>query len=77
LIWWFIVNAGFRRLYEYDNNKYSETIRYHYVIGIIGDTIVFDCRAEENHWYIEGTSPTSPIGKNLQIRETWQRLDNN
>jgi hypothetical protein len=56
-------------VYEYDNNTYSETIRYHYVTGIIGDTIVFDCRVEGNHWYIEGTSPTSPIGNNLQIRK--------
>jgi len=64
-------------VYEYDNNTYSETIRYHTATENIGDTIVFDCRVEGNHWYHEGTLPISPFGNNFQIHEIWQRLDNN
>ncbi len=59
--------------YNYDGEKYTETVTYHSIPSLVGMTIVFDCVIEDGKWFHEALFETQ--GEKFHITEVWKRLD--
>jgi hypothetical protein len=59
--------------YTYRDGRYAETIAYHWMPELVGRTIEFDCRIEDDLWYHSGEIR---LGNTvLTINEVWKRIE--
>ena len=59
--------------YQYEGETYSEIIEYHTVTELVGKTIDFNIRLEEDKWYHSGTLILD--GEEVTMEETWERVE--
>ena len=59
--------------YTLDGNTYIESITYHWVPELVGETIVFDCTLEDGLWYHRAR--VGEAGGPSFIDEIWRRID--
>ena len=66
------VNAGGGR-YSLSDSNYTEVIDYHFVPRLVGMTIEFDYRLEDDLWYHSADSEVD--GVRIEIHEIWRRVE--
>jgi len=59
--------------YVQDEEKYTETITYHSVPSLVGQTIEFTCVFRDGLWYHEAEFTVA--GEHFLIAEVWKRLE--
>ena len=59
--------------FTYDGETYSETIEYHAVSGVVGQTINFDLELEGNTWHHVGTITDGD--QETTLDETWEKVE--
>ncbi len=57
---------------SYDGHFYTETVAYHWVPALVGQTIVFDCTLKGGLWYHKAAFETG--GQRFNIDEVWRRI---
>lgn len=55
---------------DFDGKKYVEHITYHWISGLVGKTIVFDCRLKDGLWYHSAEFDLG--GRPVTINEVWR-----
>jgi hypothetical protein len=58
--------------YRYEDGKYAETVIWHWVPALVGQTIVFDCALKDGLWYHRATFEAQ--GERFDIDEVWRRV---
>jgi hypothetical protein len=58
--------------YHYSEGEYVETVSWHWLPVLVGQTIVFDCRLEDGLWYHRATFEVG--GRQFDIDEVWRRV---
>jgi len=58
--------------YTYDGTHYVETVTYHWLAPLIGQTLTFDCRLKDGLWYHSGSFDIG--GQPFTINEVWRRV---
>jgi hypothetical protein len=66
------VMAGGGR-YTFDDSLYVETIEYHFAPRLVGLTIGFEYRFEDDLWY--HSADTEVDGVRIEIHEIWRRVE--
>ncbi|GEM_PF-1371012 len=59
--------------YTYDGDTYAETLKYHSVPGVAGETITFEAEVDGNTWKHSGTIPSE--NGDILLKETWVRVE--
>lgn len=59
--------------YTYRDGRYTETVSYHWMPELVGRTIEFDCRIEDDLWYHSGEVRLG--NRVLTINEVWKRIE--
>lgn len=59
--------------YTFDGSTYTESITYHWVPELVGETIVFDCALKDGLWYHR--MRVTEAGGPSFIDEIWRRID--
>lgn len=62
------VYAGGGR-YSFDGDTYTEHIEFHSASGIVGQSITFDARVEDDLWYHSG------LIDDFTLEEVWRKVD--
>lgn len=57
--------------YTYHDGEYVETIDYHSIPELVGQTITFECQLDGDLWYHDGRTKVG--SREFHIRETWLR----
>lgn len=58
--------------YSFDGTHYIETVGWHWVPVLVGETIVFDCALKDGLWYHRATFEAG--GERFDIDEVWRRV---
>jgi hypothetical protein len=59
--------------YMLEEGVYTERIDYHWMAGLLGRTLAFDCRLEGDLWYHSGEF--SAGGRQIRVDEVWRRIE--
>ncbi len=59
--------------YKVVGDVYLETIEYHYMPELIGQTIAFSCRIQDGQWH--HAAQFTIDGRQFDIREIWQKIE--
>ena len=57
---------------SYDGHQYTESIEYHWIPSLVGQTIVFDCTLKDGLWYHKAAFEVG--GQRFNIDEVWRRV---
>jgi hypothetical protein len=58
--------------YELDGSTYRETVAYHSLPALVGQTLEFECRLEDDLWYHQGRFQAGDEW--FAISEVWRRI---